>query len=97
MYHFCWDDVDLKLVMSGAGDIRTHHTSKERGVVFVFFFFLLQSQIRFVIAEGYKAKSAKEKRELGGMESRENQVQASKSLLPAESCKTHIIPPAIKL
>ena len=30
------------------------------------FFFLLQSQIRFVIAEGYKAKSAKEKGEWGG-------------------------------
>lgn len=61
------------------------------------FFFLLQSQIRFVIAEGYKAKSAKEKGEWGGMKPRENQVQASKSLLPAGSRKTHIIPPAIKL
>ena len=28
--------------------------------------FLLQSQIRFIIAEGYKAKSAKEKGEWGG-------------------------------
>ena len=51
--------------MSGAGDIRTYHTFKERGVWF-FVFFLLQSQIRFVIAEGYKAKSAKEKGEWGG-------------------------------
>lgn len=81
--------------MSGAGDIRTHHTLKKEELCF--FFFLLQSQIRFVIAEGYKAKSAKEKGELGRMESRENQVQASKSLLPAESRKIHIIPPAIKL
>lgn len=43
--------------MSGAGDVSTHYTSKEKGD----FFFLLQSQIRFVTADGYKAKSAKGK------------------------------------
>ena len=32
--------------MSGAGDVRTHYTSKEKGD----FFFLFQSQIRFVTA-----------------------------------------------
>ena len=44
-----------------------------------------------------QSKISKGKRGVGGMKPRENQVQASKSLLPAGSRKTHIIPPAIKL
>ena len=65
MYHFCWDDVDLKLVMSGAGDIRTHHTSKERGVVFVFFFpFAVTDKICY--SRRIQSKISKGKKGVGG-------------------------------
>ena len=82
--------------MSGAGDIRTYHTFKERGVwFFVFFSFAVTDKICY--SRRIQSKISKGKRGVGGMKPRENQVQASKSLLPAGSHKTHIIPLAIKL
>ena len=70
--------------MSGAGDVSTHYTSKEKGD----FFFLLQSQIRFVTADGYKAKSAKGKGRWGGEVQREPGTSFQESSLQSHTRHT---------